>query len=150
MRRRTALLVLLLAPGLLGSRGLIFEPVEVRIEGFLDASAEEVKPWEMLDVRIGDRPLRKLALVNIIVLSGGSVMGADILAAVEPIHPNFIFNGDPEQLDAIWSAAPNQYLKITGYTAFGAQRILVNQVEKSEPITGPTPTPSLRKRFLGF
>ena len=41
-------------------------------------------------------------------------------------------------------------LKIVGYLAFSPQRVLVQTVEISEPITGPTPTPSLRKELLGF
>ena len=147
-RLATALAIALSATLLLGIRGFR-EPIQVRVEGFLGATAKEVRPWEMLDVMIGTEKPRKFALTNIIALSG-SVLGADILAQVEPIHPNFIFNGDPNILEQISSAAPNQYLKITGYTAFGPQRILVQTVEKSEPITGPTPTPSLRKELLGF
>jgi hypothetical protein len=149
--RRALLLAVVvpLLPLLLAIRGLR-EPVQVRIEGFLGATEEQVKPWEMLDVMIGSEPPRKFALTNIIVLSVGPVMGADILQAVEPIHPNFIFNGDQKQLDEISSALPNQYLKITGYLAFGPQRILVQTIEKSEPITGPTPTPSMRELLLGF
>jgi hypothetical protein len=104
----------------------------------------------MVDVMIGSDPPRKFALTNIIVLSVGPVMGADILQAVEPIHPNFIWNGDPKLLEDIATAQPNQYLKITGYLAFGPQRVLVQTVEKTPPITGPTPTPSLREQLLGF
>lgn len=129
--------------------GFLRQPVQVRIEGYLGASAQQVKPWEMLDVQIGTWPARKFALTNIIALSG-NVLGASILEQVEPIHPNFILNGDPNLLAEIASAAPNQLLKITGYTSFGPQRILVQTVEMSAPITGPTPTPSLEKELLGF
>jgi hypothetical protein len=148
-RLAMALALVVSAACLVGWRAL-GNPIQVRIEGFLGASAEQVKPWEMLDVQIGTEPQRKFALTNIIVLSVSGVMGADILAQVEPIHPNFILNGDPNLLAEISSAAPNQYLKITGYTAFSPQRILVQTVDKSEPITGPTPTPSLLKKLLGF
>ena len=94
--RRLALLLTLLAPLLAAPLGLR-DPIQVRIEGFLGAG-EEVKPWEVLDVQIGSDPPRKFAMTNIIVLSVGTVMGADILQAVEPIHPNFIWNGDEKQL----------------------------------------------------
>lgn len=146
--RRAALAIALLVPMLLGTFP-VREPVQLRIEGFLDGPPS-VNPWEMLDVQIGARRPRNFALTNIIVLSVGAVMGADILQAVEPIHPNFILDGDPKLLDEIAAAEPNQLLKITGYVAFGPQRILVGTVEMSPPITGPTPTPSLRKELFGF
>lgn len=149
MRRSTlAILLALGATALLGFRGFR-EPIQVRIEGFLGTTAKAVRAWETLDVQIGTDKPRKFALTNIIALSG-SVLGASILEQVEPIHPNFILNGDPNLLAEIASAEPNQLLKITGYTSFGPQRILVQTVDKSPPITGPTPTPSLRKELLGF
>ena len=146
--RRAALVIALLATMLLGNFPLR-QPVQLRIEGFLDGPPS-INPWEMLDVQIGSRRPRNFALTNIIVLSVGPVMGVDVLQAVEPIHPNFILDGDPKLLDEIASAQPNQLLKITGYIAFVPQRILVGTVEMSEPITGPTPTPSLRKELFGF
>ena len=149
MRRLALAFALALSAPHLVAFGMLREPVQVRIEGYLGASAEQVKPWEMLDVQIGTKLPQKFALTNIIALSG-NVLGASILEQVEPIHPNFILNGDPNLLEEIASAAPNQLLKITGYTAFGPQRILVQTVDKSAPITGPTPTPSLRKELLGF
>lgn len=149
MRRLALALALALSAPHLAAFGIMREPVQVRIEGYLGASAEQVKPWEMLDVQIGTRAPRKFALTSIIALSG-NVLGASILEQVEPIHPNFILNGDPNLLEEIASAASNQLLKITGYTAFGPQRILVQTVDKSAPITGPTPTPSLWKELLGF
>ncbi|HZR84319.1 MAG TPA: hypothetical protein VFD92_24695 [Candidatus Binatia bacterium] len=146
--RRAALVLTLLLPLLLGIRP--FQgPIQLRVEGFL-GGGPDVRPWEMLDVMIGTGPVRPFAMTNIIVLSVGPVMGADILQQVEPIHPNFIFDGDPKLLQEISSALPNQYLKITGYLAFSPQRILVETVEKTPPITGPTATPSLREKLLGF
>jgi hypothetical protein len=125
------------------------EPVQVKIEGYIDATEQQVSPWAMLTVWIERPPDRKFALTNLIVLSAGQVSGPDVLAAVQPLHPNIIFNGDASVLDQISSAQPNQYLKIIGYTAFGPQRILVTNVERSAPITGPTPTPSLGQRLFG-
>jgi len=142
-------LVLVLAPALLGG-AVLRDPVQVRIEGYIDASEKQINPWAMLDVWLERAPDRRFALTNLIMLSSGPVSGSDILAAVQPLHPNIIFNGDRALLDQISSAEPNQYLKITGYTAFGPQRILVTHVERSAPITGPTPTPSLRERLFGF
>ena len=69
---------------------------------------------------------------------------------MQPIKPNFVFQGAAEQLRKIRTSKPNQLLKITGYTQFGSQWVLVNRVERSAPITGPTPTPSLREKLLGF
>lgn len=144
-----ALAVLLLAtPG--AGQNLVRNPVQVRIEGYIDASEQQVNPWAMLDVWLERAPDRRFALTNLIVLSAGPVSGPDVLAAVQPLHPNFIFNGDPGLLEQISAAAPNQYLQITGYTAFGPQRILVTHVERSAPITGPTPTPSTRQKIFGF
>lgn len=126
------------------------DPVQVRVEGYIDADEKQVNPWAMLDVWLVRAPGRRFALTNLIVLSAGPVSGPDVLAAVQPLHPNIIFNGDASLLDEIGSAQPNQYLRITGYTAFGPQRILVTNVERSAPITGPTPTPTLRQKFFGF
>jgi hypothetical protein len=126
------------------------DPVQVRVEGYIDATEEQVNPWAMLDVWLERAPNRRFALTNVIVLSPGPISGPDVLAAVQPLHPNIIFNGDRSLLDEIGSAQPNQYLRITGYTAFGPQRILVTNVERSAPITGPTPTPSLRQKIFGF
>jgi hypothetical protein len=142
-------LLLLLAPA--PSSGTILrDPVQVRIEGYIDASDQQVNPWAMLDVWLERAPGRRFALTNLIVLSAGDVSGPDILAAIQPLHPNLILNGEQSLLEQISTAQPNQYLKITGYTAFGPQRILVTNVERSAPITGPTATPSLREKILGF
>lgn len=126
------------------------EPVQVRIEGYIDATEQQVNPWAMFDIWLERAPGRRFALTNLIVLSSSNVSGPDIFAAVQPLHPNFILNGDPDLLQKISSAQPNQYLQITGYTAFGPQRILVTRVERSEPITGPTPTPSWSQKLFGF
>jgi hypothetical protein len=150
LRRVAAVLpVLLLVPLLVGGFPLR-DPVQVRIEGYIDASEKQVNPWAMLDIWLERAPGRRFALTNLIVLSAGEVSGPDILAAIQPLHPNLILNGDQDLLDKISSAQPNQYLKITGYTAFGPQRILVTNVEVSAPITGPTPTPSMREKIFGF
>jgi len=126
------------------------DPIQVRIEGYIDATEQQVNPWAMFDVWLVRAPGRRFALTNVIVLSPGTVSGPDIFAAVQPLHPNFILNGDPDLLEKISTALPNQYLQITGYTAFSPQRILINRVERSEPITGPTPTPSWTQRLFGF
>lgn len=146
--RPLAVLIALLA-ALLGAAPLR-DPVQVRIEGYIDASEQQVNPWAMLDVWLVRAPGRKFAMTNLIVLSAGSVSAPDIVAAVQPLHPNMILNGDPGLLEKISTALPNQYLQIIGYTAFGPQRILVTKVDRSEPITGPTPTPSLMQKLFGF
>lgn len=148
LRKRLAVAAIVLLPFLCGSR--FVQQVQLRIEGFLGAAADQVKPWAMVQVQIGNAEPRPFALLNIITLNGGGPTGADILERVMPIHPNFILDANPELLAKMSSAQPNQYLKITGWSAFGPQRVLVSQVELSEPITGPTPTPSLRKKLLGF
>lgn len=148
-RMRSALLLLVLAPLLGGSR-ILRDPVEVKIQGYIDASEEQVQPWAMLDVWIARPPDRRFALTNIIVLSPGAVSGGDVLAAIRPIRPNFIFDGTPELLETISTAQPNQYLQIVGYLAFGPRRILVKSVDRSAPITGPTPTPTWSQKLFGF
>ncbi|HEY8517470.1 MAG TPA: hypothetical protein VIS07_18320 [Candidatus Binatia bacterium] len=140
-----ALLTVLLTGGFDQSR-----QVQVRIEGYLGATRQETKAWEELEVRVGEGPMRKFAMTDIKSLSGGPVMGADLLQQVEMIKPNFIFTGDDELIQKIATAQPNQLLKITGYTQLGSQFVLVETVERSEPITGPTPTPNLREELLGF
>jgi hypothetical protein len=124
--------------------------MEVRLEGYLNAPRKEVRAWQELVIRVGDGPLQAFAMTDVTVLSAGPVMGASVVEQVEMIKPNFIFAGDEPQLERIATAQPNQLLKITGYTNFGSQFVLVSTVERSEPITGPTPTPSLRKRLLEF
>jgi hypothetical protein len=140
-----ALLTVLLAGGLDDVR-----QVQVRIEGYLGATRNETRALEELDVRVGDSPMRKLALTDITVLSGGPPMGDDLLQQVEMIKPSFIFTGGDDLIREIASAQPNQLLKIVGYTQLGSQYVLVQTVEKSAPITGPTPTPNLREKLLGF
>lgn len=149
-RALLAFLLLLCAAAPATAQNPLRDPVQVRIEGYIDATEEQVNPWAMLDVWLERAPNRRFALTNVIVLSPGPISGPDVLAAVQPLHPNVIFNGDRSLLDEIGSAQPNQYLRITGYTAFGPQRILVTNVERSAPITGPTPTPSLRQKIFGF
>lgn len=130
--------------------GLIRNPVQLRIEGYIDATEQQTNAWMMLDVWLERAPGRRFALMNIIVLSAGEVSGPDIMAAIQPLHPNIILNGDPPLLETISTAQPNQYLKITGYTAFGPQRILVTNVERGEPIVGPTPTKSMAEKVFGY
>lgn len=150
--RRLALgalaLGLLVLPDLSGA-GLIRDPVQFRLEGYIDATEQQVKPWMMLDVWLERAPGRRFAMTNIIVLSAGAVTGPDIMAAIQPLHPNMILNGDASLLEKISTAQPNQYLQITGYTAFGPQRMLVSNVERSEPIVGPTPTKSMAEKVFG-
>lgn len=136
-------------PALLGG-GVLRDPVQVRLEGYIDASEQQVNPWMMLDVWLTEAPDRRFAMTNLIVLSAGPVSGPDIVAAIQPLHPNVILNGDKALLDEISTAQPNQYLKITGYTAFGPQRILVTNVERSAPIVGPTPTKSMAQKVFGY
>lgn len=150
MRRILLVLLLLATPGLLGQRGLR-QGIQIRIEGFLDADPAQVHPWANLEVNIGSaRNARRFMLTDIVSLSAGGPLGSDILEQVMPLHPNFIFNANQPLLDQISAAKPNQYMKVVGYLAFSPQRVLVQTVEISEPITGPTPTPSLRKELLGF
>jgi len=130
--------------------GLESRQLQVRFEGYLGATQRETRAVEELQVRIGDGPLRSFALTSIVSLMGNGPMGMDILQQVDMIQPNFIFTGDQKLIDQIAAAQPNQLLKITGYTQYGSQFVLVERVEESAPITGPTPTPSWRERFLGF
>lgn len=145
-----ALALLLVARPRPAHGGLIRNPVEVRIEGYIDATEQQTNAWLMLDVWLERAPGRRFALMNIIVLSAGEVSGPDIMAAIQPLHPNLILNGDAPLLEKISTAQPNQYLKITGYTAFGPQRILVTNVERGEPIVGPTPTKSMAEKVFGY
>jgi hypothetical protein len=130
--------------------GLFREPVQFRLEGYIDATEQQVNPWMMLDIWLERAPGRRFAMTNIIALSAGPVSGPDIMAAIQPLHPNMILNGDAALLDKISTAQPNQYLRITGYTAFGPQRMLVTNVERSEPIVGPTPTRSMAEKVFGY
>jgi len=130
--------------------GAVPRQVEVRIEGYLGASREQVRPWKMFQIRVGKGELEPFALTNLVTLTATGPTAAEIVSQVQPIKPNFIFQGGAEQLEEIRTAEPNQLLKITGYTQFGSQWVLVNRVERSAPITGPTPTPSLREKILGF
>lgn len=150
VRRLFLVAILLAAPGLLGMRGSP-QQVQLRIEGFLDADPAQVHPWANLEVAVGStRITHRFMMTDIVSLSAGGPMGATVLEQVMPLHPNFIWNADDALLDQIRAAKPNQLMKITGYLAFSPQRLLVQTVEISEPIVGPTPTPSLRKEILGF
>jgi hypothetical protein len=130
--------------------GAEFRQLQVRFDGYLDATQSETGAWQVADVRIGDGPMRGFAIMNVVSLMGSGPSGWEILEQVEPIKPNFIFTGDQKLIDQIARAQPNQLLKITGYTQYGSQFVLVQTVEESAPVTGPTPTPSWRERLLGF
>ena len=150
MRRSLVALLILLVPGLVGIRGFP-QQIQLRIEGFLDADPAQVRPWANLEVNVGSaRNTHRFLLTDIVSLSAGGPMGSEILEQVMPLHPNFIWNADQALLDQISAAKPNQYIRIVGYVAFSPQRLLIQTVEISEPIVGPTPTPSLRKEILGF
>jgi len=142
----TALVAGLIAVGFGGNLARL----EVRIEGFLRGDRAVLHPIADISIRIGTAELEPFAVTNVVMLSPGDVSGTDLLFQMTPVKPSFIFAGDEKLLDEIRTALPNQLLKITGYTSYGAQYVLVNQVERSPPITGPTPTQSLRERFLGF
>jgi hypothetical protein len=130
--------------------GAIPAQVQVRIEGYLGGSREEVKPWKMFVVRVGDGDLIPFALSSLTTLSATGPTAGELVAQLQPIKPNFVFQGDAKLLDEIRTSKPNQLLKITGYTQFGSQWVLVSRVERSAPVTGPTPTVSLREKLLGF
>lgn len=124
--------------------------LQVRFDGYLGATQKEANAFEEITVRVGDGPLQRFALTNVVSLMGGGPMGTEIVDQMLPIKPNFIFTGDPKLIERLASAKPNQLLKITGWTQWGSQFVLVETVEESEPVTGPTPTPNLRKKLLGF
>jgi hypothetical protein len=141
-----ALLAALVAVGFGGN----FGQLEVRFEGYLNGDAAQIHPLSNITIRIAEGELQQFAITNVVMLSPGDVSGTDLLFQMTPVKPSFIFAGDPELTDKIASSLPNQLLKITGYTSYGNQYVLVNKVERSPPITGPTPTQSLREKFLGF
>lgn len=124
--------------------------LQVRFDGYLGATQKETDAFEELQVRVGERPMQSFALTNVVSLMGGGPMGTDIVDQMLPIKPNFIFTGDAKLIQKLADAKPNQLLKITGWTQWGSQYVLVETVEESEPVTGPTPTPNLRKKLLGF
>jgi hypothetical protein len=144
--RWLALLAALAAVGFGGNLGRL----EVRFEGYLNGDAARIHPLADITIRIADGELQQFALTDIVMLSPGDVSGTDVLFQMTPVKPSFIFAGDKELTDKIRTALPNQLLKITGYTGLGDQYVLVNLVDRSAPITGPTPTQSLREKFLGF
>ncbi|MBY0279968.1 hypothetical protein K2Z84_31920 [Candidatus Binatia bacterium] len=124
--------------------------LQVRFDGYLGATQKETDAFEELQVRVGERPMQSFALTNVVSLMGGGPMGTDIVDQMLPIKPNFIFTGDPKLIQHLADAKPNQLLRITGWTQWGSQYVLVETVEEGEPVTGPTPTPNLRKKLLGF
>ena len=141
-------LAMLLSVLLVG--GADVRQLQVRFEGYLGATQKEARAFEELQIRVGDGPLQGFALTNVVSLMGTGPMGTDIVDQMLPIKPNFIFTGDAKLIEQIANAKPNQLLKITGWTQWGSQFVLVETVEESEPVTGPTPTPNLRKKLLGF
>lgn len=127
-----------------------FRQLQIRIEGYLGATRQDARAWEELQVRVGEGPLTSFALTSIVSLMGGGPTGMDVLQQLEMIKPSFVFTGDAKLIDQIAAAKPNQLLKITGWTQYGSQFVLVESVEESAPVVGPTPTVSMRERLLGF
>lgn len=127
-----------------------FRQLQIRFEGYLGATQRDARAWEELQVRVGEGPPTSFALTGIVSLMGGGPTGMDVLQQMEMIKPSFIFTGDQKLIDQMAAAKPNQLLRITGWTQYGSQYVLVESVEESAPVVGPTPTVSMRERLLGF
>ena len=121
--------------------GVGARPMEIRLEGYLDAPAKKVRPIREVDVQIGDGPERKFAVTSIVV-TDGSMLGLDVLDQLQPIKPQFRMTGDRALTTKISAAKPDQLLKITGVINLDDHYLLISRVKDGKPRATPTPAAS--------
>jgi hypothetical protein len=111
---RASATILLLVPlcFLVGFRG-VRQPVQIRLEGYLDAPVDQVKAIRPVTIQIGKGPQRSLVVTAIVTLGAGP-SGTTLLRDIAHYRPAFRLTGDQKLLDRVASAGPDQLIKITG------------------------------------
>jgi hypothetical protein len=128
-RRSFVVAVLALAAGALlvwpardaGAR--IRRPITLRIEGFLDAAPDGVKPLRTIEVRLGKEKSRMLAVTKIIN-QGSGPLGQTILDEAARYKPAFRLLGDTEIVAKLVAAPQGARVTLTGNLSSGRNVLL--------------------------
>ena len=140
-----ALLLVFIVLGSMGFRPIrsIRRPLELRVEGFFDNPAEEAKAWRVLPVEVGRGTMRRLALLDLRVLTSGPLAGS-VVDEIKQYRPSLRFTGDAELVAKLSAATPQQRVQVLGHLS-AARYFLVASVEvadSTESSTEPSSAPA--------
>ncbi len=116
-------------------------PITLRIEGFLDAAPEGVRPQRTIEVRIGRETTRSLAVTGISNQSQGP-HGATILNEVARYRPAFRLLGDAELVTRLAGAPKGARVTLTGNLSSGRNVLLTIADVEPAPAAAPAPAAS--------
>jgi len=132
-----ALLVLAARHDARAEQGVAY-PLSVRIEGFVGAKPQDLKPLVSWQVGRG-RTVYQLHVTVLRVLSGQAAY-FNIISRLEPYRPAFWLAGDRKALAAFASTPAGQPIAIMGYLRLDrTTRVLM--LSTVEPLPAPSPPP---------
>ncbi len=114
-------------------------PITLRIEGFLDAAPDGVRPQRTIEVRIGREKTRSLAVTGISNQSQGP-HGTTILNEVARFRPAFRLLGDAALVARLADAPKGARVTLTGNLSSGRSVLLT--VADVEPVAAPAASPA--------
>ena len=112
-------------------------PITLRIEGFLDAAPEGVRPARTIEVRIGREKTRSLAVTSI-SNQGQGPHGQTILNEVARYRPAFRLLGDAALVARLAAAPKGARVTLTGNLSSGRNVLL--SIAEVEPVPAASPT----------
>jgi hypothetical protein len=116
-------------------------PITLRIEGFLDAAPEGVRPQRTIEVRIGREKTRSLAVTGISNQSQGP-HGATILGEVARYRPAFRLLGDEALVTRLADAPEGARVTLTGNLSSGRNVLLTIADVAPAAAAAPSPAPA--------
>ena len=119
-------------------------PITLRIEGFLDAAPEGVRPQRTIEVRIGREKTRSLAVTGISNQSQGP-HGTTILNEAARYRPAFRLIGDEALVTRLVNAPKGARVTLTGNLSSGRNVLLtiadVDATPAAAPAAAASPAP---------
>ncbi|MBM4243658.1 MAG: hypothetical protein FJ148_07575 [Deltaproteobacteria bacterium] len=112
------------------------QTIMLRIEGFLDAAPEGVRPQRKIQVRIGRDATRSLAVTRL-ANQGAGPHGQTILGEVARYRPAFRLVGDDALVAKLAGAPPGARVTLTGNLSSGRNVLLTSA--DVEPVAVPPP-----------
>lgn len=111
-------------------------PITLRIEGFLDAAPDGVRPQRTIEVRIGREKTRSLAVTGI-SNQGQGPHGVTILNEVARYRPAFRLLGDASLVERLASAPKGARVTLTGNLSSGRNVLLTIADVEAAPAASP-------------
>ena len=112
-------------------------PITLRIEGFLDAAPDGVRPLRTIEVRLGKETSRPLAVTRI-VNQGEGPLGATILGEAARYEPAFRLLGSKEIVARLVAAPQGSGVTLTGTLSSGRNVLL----SVADVVPGPAASPA--------